>query len=78
MSVFKKRKVVVIANNGNDADNEQQGLRTAVVNKKDSDHDEDANDRDNYQYIVTIPSSKKTVMTLVLRFISNGVTFRTA
>lgn len=75
LSAFKKRKVIVIANDGNDADDEQQGEGRIAV---DSDNDDDANDRDNYQYIVTIPSSKKTVMALVLRFISNGVTFRTA
>ncbi|KAI2491071.1 hypothetical protein MHU86_23515 [Fragilaria crotonensis] len=77
LSAFKKRKVIVIANDGNDADDEQQGEGIAVVDNEDSDNDDDANDRDNYQYIVTIPSSKKTVMALVLRFISNGVTFRT-
>ncbi len=78
LSAFKKRKVIVIANDGNYADDEQQGEQIAVVDNEDSDNDDDANDRDNYQYIVTIPSSKKTVVTLVLRFISNDITFRTA
>lgn len=30
----------------------------------------------NYQYIVTISSAKKTLMNLVLRYISCGATFR--
>ena len=78
LSAFKNRKVIVTANDGNDADDEQQGEGIAVDDNEDSDNDEDANDRDNYQYVVTIPSSKKPVMTLVLRFISKGVRFRTA
>ena len=32
----------------------------------------------DFQYIVTIPGSKKTLMTRVLRYISCGVTFRMA
>ncbi len=75
LSVFKKKQnMIVIENNNN-------GQLNAEHQNGGGEQGEGADDATNnnpnsnyYQYIVTIPSAKKTLMNLVLRYISCGAT----
>jgi hypothetical protein len=79
LSVFKKQKVIVIENNGQQLDGNHEVEQHDDTLLQGGEEGADAIDASSdYQYIVTIPSSKKTLMTLALRYISCGVTFRMA
>ena len=76
LSIFKKQKLIVLKDNA--GQQEQLDGNDEVEHEEDFLASADDAGSDDFQYTVTIPGSKKTLMTLVLRYISCGVTFRMA